>query len=85
MAHVFSDYAYALRVATLLDVTIALLMVADLSLCGTHFPTTSELSQFVLASPTAKRRMLEPLASILENEGRERFSKERFSKETLYK
>ncbi|KAG7025475.1 Linoleate 9S-lipoxygenase 5, chloroplastic [Cucurbita argyrosperma subsp. argyrosperma] len=37
----------------------------DLRLCDTHFPTTSELSQFVLVSPTAKRRMLEPLASVL--------------------
>ena len=36
------------------SVTIALLMAADLRLCGTHFPSTSELSQFVLASPTAK-------------------------------
>ena len=43
-------------------VTIALLMAADLRLCGTLFPTTSELSQFVLTSPTAKQRMLEPLA-----------------------
>ena len=81
MAHVFSDYAYALRVATLLDVTIALLMVADLSLCGTHFPTTSELSQFVLASPTAKRRMLEPLASILREGFRKRGQREIFKRE----
>ena len=47
-------------------VTIALLMAADLRLCSTHFPTTSELSQFVLASPTAKRHMLELLAPIQE-------------------
>ena len=46
------------------SVTIALLMAVDLRLCGTHFPTTSELSQFVLTSPTAKRRMLKPLASV---------------------
>ena len=53
-------------------VTIVLLMATDLRLCDTHFPTTSELSQFVLASPTAKRRMLEPLASVLREGFRKR-------------
>ena len=40
------------------------LMAADLRLCGTHFLATSELSLFVLALPTAKRRMLKPLAPV---------------------
>ena len=53
------------RLHTSSRVTIALLMAADLRLYDTHFPTTSELSQFVLVSPTAKRRMLEPLALVL--------------------
>ena len=57
-----------LKRVDVLGVTIALLMAADLRLCGTHFPTTSELSQFVLVSPTAKQRMLEPLASIFERD-----------------
>ena len=42
------------------------LMAVDLRLCGTHFSATSELSLFVLASPTAKRRMLEPLVPVQE-------------------
>ena len=41
-------------------------------MCGTHFPATSELSQFVLASPTAKRRTVEPLASVLKEGFRKR-------------
>ena len=52
-------------------------------MCGTHFPTTSELSQFVLASPTAKRRMIEPLASVLKEGFRKReerdFRKRRYT------
>ena len=48
------------------------LMAADLRLCGTHFSAASELSLFVLASPTAKQRMLEPLASIQEESFRKR-------------
>ena len=55
------------------------------TLCGTHFPTTSELSQFVLASPTAKRPIIEPLASVLKEGFRKRGERERFLKETLYK
>ena len=47
-------------------------MAANLRLCDTHFPATSELSQFVLASPTAKRRMLELLAQIQEENFRKR-------------
>ena len=47
-------------------------MTVDLRLCDTHFPTTSELSQFVLASPTAKQRMLEPLALVQEESFRKR-------------
>ena len=35
-----------------------------LRLCGTHFSTESELSQFVFASPTARQCMLKPLALI---------------------
>ena len=62
-------------------VTIALLMAADLGLCGTHFLTTSELSQFVLASPTAKRCMLEPLASVLREGFRKRGQREIFERE----
>ena len=64
-----------------LGVTIALLRAADLRLCGTHFPTTSELSQFVLTSPTAKRRMLEPLASVLREGFRKREQREIFERE----
>ena len=64
-------------------------MAADLRLCDTHFSTTSELSQFVLASPTGKGRMLEPLASVLREDFRKRGQREifeeRFLKETLYK
>ena len=71
------------------SVIIALLMVADLGLCGTHFPTTSELSQFVLTSSTAKRRMLEPLASVLEEcfgkQGQRKIFEREILKETLYK
>ena len=48
------------------------LKATDLRLCGTHFPATSELSLFILASPTAKQRMLEPLASIQEESFRKR-------------
>ena len=62
-------------------VTITLLMTEDLRLCGTHFPTTSELSQFVIASPTAKRRMLEPLASVLREDFRKRGRREIFERE----
>ena len=62
-------------------VTIALLMAAGLRLYGTHFPTTSELSQFVLASPTVKRLMLEPLASVLREGFRKRGQREIFERE----
>ena len=65
----------------LLGVTIALLMAAGLRLCNTHFPTTSELSQFVLVSPTANRRMHEPLASILREDFRKRGQREIFKRE----
>ena len=67
----------------MLSVTIALLMAADLRLCGTHFPTTSELSQFVHASPTAKRHMLEPLASVLRESFRKRGQREIFEREVF--
>ena len=53
-------------------VTMALLMAMDLRLCGTHFPAISKLNQFVLALPTAKRRMLEPLVPIQEESLRKR-------------
>ena len=66
------------------SVTIALLMAADLRLCGTYFPTTSELSQFVLTSPTVKRRMLEPLASVKEEGFRERGQREVFERDVIY-
>ena len=66
-----------------LSVIIALLMAADLRLCGTHLPTTSELSQFVLASPTAKRRMFEPLASILRKGFRKRGQREIFERDVI--
>ena len=45
---------------------------ANLRLYDTHFTTTSELSQFVFVSPTAKRRMLELLASVLREGFRKR-------------
>ena len=48
------------------------LMAVDLPLWGTHFPAISELSLFVLASPTAKRRMLEPLILVQEESFRKR-------------
>ena len=70
-------------------VSIALLIAADLRLCCTHFPTTSELSQFVLMSPTAKRCIIEPLASVEEEcfrkRGQREILKKRFLKDTLYK
>ena len=69
------------NIRSMQSVTIALLMAADLRLCGTHFPTTSELSQFILASPTAKRRMLEPLASVLREGFRKRGQREIFKRE----
>ena len=47
-------------------------MAADLRLCGTQFSTTSELSLFVLALRTAKRRMFEPLAPVQEESFRKR-------------
>ena len=47
-------------------------MAADLQLCDTHFSATNELSLFVLASPAAKRRMLEPLAPVKEEGFRKR-------------
>ena len=56
-------------------------MVADLQLCGNHFSVTSELSIFVLALPTSKRRILEPLAPVQEESFRKRgreISKESF-------
>ena len=56
-------------------------MVTDLRLCGIHFPTTSELNQFVLALPTAKQRMLEPLASVLREGFRKRGQREIFERE----
>ena len=59
LAHLFSIQSFS----TCYNRT---LMAVDLRLCGTHFSTASELSLFVLASPTAKRRMLEPLAPIQE-------------------
>ena len=52
------------------------LMAADLRLCGTHSSARSELSLFVLASPTAKRRMLEPLALVQEESFRKRGMKD---------
>ena len=64
-------------------VTIALLMAANLQLCDTHFPTTSELSQFVIALPTAKRRMLEPLTSILREGFRKRGQREIFERDVI--
>ena len=67
----------------MLSITIALLMAADLRLCGTHFSTTSELSQFVLASLTAKRHMLEPLASIVRESFRKRGQREIFEREVF--
>ena len=67
----------------MLGVTIALLMAADLRLCDTHFPTTSELSQFVLASPMAKRRMLEPLASVLRESFRKQGQGEIFERDVI--
>ena len=62
-------------------VTVALLMAANLRLCGTHLPMTSELSQFVLAFLMAKRRMLEPLASVLREGFRKREQREIFERE----
>ena len=50
------------------------LMAADLRLCGTHFPATSELSLFVLASHTAQRSMLEPLSLVQEKSFRKQGS-----------
>ena len=55
-------------------------MAADLRLCGTHFPATNELSLFVLVLPTAKRRMLTPLAQVQEKSFRKRVLKARFKK-----
>ena len=66
-----------------LSVTIALLMAADLRLCGTHFLMTSKLSQFVLASPTAKRRMLEPLTLVLREGFRKRGQREIFERDVI--
>ena len=66
-----------------LSVTIALLMAADLRLYDTHYPMTSELSQFVLASPTAKQRMLEPLASVLREGFRKRGQREIFERDVI--
>ena len=50
------------------------LMVADLRLCGTHFPTTSELSLFVLClrpSDVCSSLWLRFKKKVLENGGRE--------------
>ena len=47
-------------------------MTADLRLYGTHFSVASELSLFVLASSTTKRRILEPLTPIQEESFRKR-------------
>ena len=41
-------------------------LLSDLFSCDTHFLATSELSLFVLASPIAKRRVLEPLTPVQE-------------------
>ena len=77
-------YIYTLKVTTCHNLT---LMTIDLRLCRTHFSAKSELSLFVLRLPTAKRRMLEPLAPIQEegfrNRGQrnfERVLKTRFKK-----
>ena len=58
-------------------------MAADLRLCDTHFPTTSEQNQFVFASPMTKRRMLEPLASILREGFRKRGQREIFERDVI--
>ena len=50
---------------------------------GTHPPTTNELSQFVLASPTAKRRMFEPLTSVLREGFRKRGQREIFERDVI--
>ena len=56
------------------------LMAEDLRLCDTHFSATSELSLFVIASPTIKRRMLKPLAPVQE-EGFRKLGKRDFERE----
>ena len=40
------------------------LMAADVRFCGTHYLATNDLSLFVFALPTAKRRMFELVALI---------------------
>ena len=63
--------------------TIALLMAADLQLCDTHFPTISELNQFVLPSPTGVRCTLESLTSVLREDFRKREKREIFERDVI--